>query len=223
MKKYLLFDWTGTLADEYLLDKTMCNEIESEISVKDGISYDQAQSKYLNFLKKNEDSWIWYNYPLHGKLFGIDWKKAHDLSLSTIKLISGVRSVLSQYQKSDFGIFLLTNAVREVIKLRIEYLKMDEYFDCIITSDMVKAPKADGKHLEMALKYAGNPADCYAIGDDLEQDIIPAKRVGIRTVQCQYGKTAYVHAKDYQAKLTVCQPDYVIHKFVDLLSVIPLI
>jgi FMN phosphatase YigB (HAD superfamily) len=222
LKKYLLFDWTGTLADEYSLDKTLCNKIENEIAEKERIPFKEAQEKYLDFLRANEDSWIWYDYPYHGKLFGIDWKIAHDLSIDQIKIIPGVKNVLSKYQRNGFGIFLLTNAVKEVITPRIEYLKMSEFFDCIITSDMVKAPKACGKHLQLALKEIGDPANCFSIGDDLEQDIVPAKRLGIRTIQCKYGKTAYVHAKDYQAKLLVSQPDFIIHEFADLLSIVPL-
>jgi len=223
LRKCLLFDWTGTLVNEYELDKEMCKNMELEISHKLGISFGEAERRYQKMLNEYGDSWEWYNYPLQGFLFGIDWKRAHLSALTKIKVIPSAIDVLSHFKEKGHIIYLLTNAVKEVVDIRIDYLKMNQFFDLIVTSDMVKSTKSSGKHLELALDILKIPvSQTFMIGDSLTQDILPAKKLGIVTVQCKFGDVAYYHTENHLETIKNPEkiPDHIIADICDLLAII---
>lgn len=223
MKGSLMFDWSGTVVDEHELDKYMCRNMELEIAKKLRITAEEAKRRYQDLLTKYKDSWAWYNYPLHGDVFRIEWRKAHALALPKIRTIPNAIDVLSRYRRKGYYICLLTNAVREVIDMRIDYLKMRVFFDRIITSDTVESTKSSGKHLDLALRSTEAPRrDIYVIGDSLTQDILPAKRLRLVTVQCKFGAAAYNHTKNHEnnAKTLKCIPDYIINRITELFSII---
>jgi FMN phosphatase YigB (HAD superfamily) len=217
-----MFDWTGTLVNEYYLDKKMCDNIEIEISKKRGISFNEAKRKYQNLLTEYGDSWEWYNYPLHGQLFGVDWRKVHSTVLPEIKLIPSACEVLSYFKKKGHFICMLTNAVKEVVEMRIDFLRMRHFFDLIVTSDMVESTKSTGKHLELALETLKiSNKQAFMIGDSLTQDIFPAKKLGVVTVQCKFGDATYYHTENHieNIKKSETIPDYIIDDLTELLSI----
>jgi putative hydrolase of the HAD superfamily len=223
MKKSLVFDWTGTLVDEYDLDGEMCRNMERQISRKSGVTMEEAHRRYEDLLRGFRNSWEWFNYPLHGDLLKIDWRRAHIRALPKIRIIPDVIDVLAYYRRKGYCICILTNAVKEVMDARVDFLRIRSYFDLIITSDVVKATKTEGKHLDLALKSIYTPAGgVYAIGDSLRQDILPAKRLGLTTIQCRFGDLVYYHTENHDdAKEDLaCTPDYVISSITSLLSII---
>jgi hypothetical protein len=98
MKGCLLFDWTGTLVNEFKLDKNICKKMELEISKKEKISRKNAKKKYKALLHKYENSWQWYDYTLHSKIFGIDWKSVQMSELSNLRIITDALEVLIHYK-----------------------------------------------------------------------------------------------------------------------------
>ena len=141
--------------------------------------------------------------------------------LSNLRIISNALKVLTHYKELDYHIFLLTNAVEPILNLRIKYLEMEKYFDLIITSDIVKSEKSTGKHIEKVLKFINVPkSNVYMIGDDIKQDIIPAKKLGIRAILCKFGKVAYSHTKNNNKESHLYDPDYTISNLKDLFNII---
>lgn len=223
MKGCLMLDWTGTLVDEHDLDEDMCRSMELEISKNLRITVEEAKRRYQDLLIKYGDSWEWYDYPLHGDIFKIDWKRAHASALPKIRIIPNTIDVLSYYKGEGYYICMLTNAVKEVIDIRINYLKMRSFFDLIITSDIVKSTKSSGKHLELALRSIDVPRrDVYMIGDSLTQDILPAKRFKLVTILCKFGAVAYNHTKNHNNdnESLAGTPDYIINSITELSSII---
>lgn len=218
-----MFDWSGTLVDEYELDKSICKNIEYEIAIKERISLKEANQKYTDLLKKYENSWEWYNYPLHGDIFDIDWKRAQTSELFKIKLIPNVVDIMAYYKDKGYYIFLITNAVRAVIEPRLDYLKIRKFFNLIITSDMVKSTKATGKHFEHALKHIDHSEiNAYMIGDSLSQDLFPAKRFGIITILCKFGDVTYSHTNNSNSNIESLAsfPDYTINSIKEILKIV---
>jgi len=218
-----MFDWTGTLVNEYKLDKNVCKKMEYEISKKEGIKPELARKKYLELLNSLEDRWEWYNYPLHAQILGIDWKPPQLSELSKLKIVPKAIDVLSHYRKKGHHIFLLTNAVKSVIDLRIDYLKLRKYFDLVVTTDMVESTKASGKHFEYALRYIDSSTKkIYMIGDSYTQDIFPAKRFGIIAIQCKFGKGTYFHTNNNNEVNgnPLVFPDFIIHNLEELFEII---
>jgi FMN phosphatase YigB (HAD superfamily) len=190
-----MFDWTGTLVDEHDVDEAVCKEMERELSRRSGITLNEAEKKYRILLKKFEHSWKWFDYPLHGRMLGIDWRAAQLTELTKIRLIPNAREVLEHFRNKDYFICLLTNAVSDVIEIRMNYLRMRPLFDMLVTSDLVRSAKASGKHIQFVLdsKKEFQRENFCMIGDDLVQDILPAKKHDIVSILCKFGDFTYYH------------------------------
>jgi len=217
---YLIFDWTGTLVNEFNLDKSICEDIAKYISKNEEIPLKNAEKKYLKLLNSFQNTWRWYSYPLHGVLLNFNWKEIQLIHLDKIKIIKNAIDVLNQFKEKGYRICLMTNAVKEVLDLRIDYLDMRKYFDSIITSDLVKAEKSTGAHLQYALDRLMIPKyQIYMIGDNIEQDILPASKIGIKTILCKFKKSAYSHTKNIIIKNHI-KPDYIIKNLDEILKIV---
>jgi len=223
--KAVIFDWTGTLADEYLLDKAVCNTMERYIAESRRVPLDEAKKIYQELLDEFVGTWKWYNYPLHGKILGINWKKAQLESLSNLKLMPNAKIVLESLRNRGYSIYLATNAAYEVIKLRVEYLGISKYFDTIVSSDIVKATKSEGKHLEYLLhNFNIDCSSSFFVGDHPVEDIQPAKKMGIKTILCKFGGW-YYHPSNNSKYLIeqhnrIVESDYVINNLIELVRII---
>jgi len=61
-------------------------------------------------------------------------------------------------------------------------------FDVIIISEEVRLWKPDARIFEMALSKAGcKPSEAVMVGDRIDNDVIPAKRLGMKTVRFKWG------------------------------------
>ena len=216
----LIFDWTGTLVNEFNLDKSICEEIEKFISKNEDIPLKNAEKKYLKLLNSFKKTWRWYSYPLHGNILNFNWKEIQLMHLDKIKIIENAIDILNQLKEKGYKIYLMTNAVKEVLDLRIDYLDMRKYFDLIITSDVVKSEKSTGTHLKYALDRLKIPENqIYMIGDNIEQDILPASKIGIKTILCKFRKSTYSHINNNKIKNDI-KPDYVIKNLAKILKIV---
>jgi HAD superfamily hydrolase (TIGR01549 family) len=174
MSKIIFWDWTGTLADEARLDEAVCRSLEEDIAVERNIPLTEAERLFNNHLKDIENSWQWHDYVQHGKDFGIDWKHSQ-----------------------EFLNVLVTNAVRDVVLLRAKHVGLIDMFEAVIASSDVKALKAEGKHFEYGLQHLdGEPHKSYSVGDNPVQDIQPAKKLGLKTIFCEFGeKLVHYHSE----------------------------
>ncbi|MBI2583474.1 MAG: HAD hydrolase-like protein [Candidatus Aenigmarchaeota archaeon] len=190
MKQKLVFwDWTGTLIDESRLDEAVCKSMEEEVAKKNNISFKDAEKRFRNHLKKLENTWEWHDYVLHGRILGVDWRNHQEKHLKELILLPYAKEILKYARESGCKNVLATNAVRAVILLRAGHAGLLDLFDAIVTSDDVKALKSEGKHFEYGLKNLnGDPESSFSIGDNPVQDILSAKRLGLRTIYCDFGQ-----------------------------------
>jgi len=64
----------------------------------------------------------------------------------------------------------------------------DRMFDVIIISDDVRLWKPDVRIFKMALGKAGcEPSEAVMVGDRIDNDVTPAKRLGMKTVRFKWG------------------------------------
>lgn len=191
--KILFWDWTGTLANEASLDRAICEEMEEAIARQRLIPLFEAKIIFQNYLKELEGRWEWHDYVRHGKQFHLPWEEIQKRHLDKLKLLPGAVEILWWVKEKGYLNVLATNAVRPVINLRLNYLRISSLFEAIITSDDVRALKADGRHFEQGLNlFEANPGRCFSIGDNPVQDIAPARRLGLRTIFCRLGDN-YTH------------------------------
>ncbi len=191
--KIIFWDWTGTLADEASLDRAICEEIEKAIARQRLIPLSEARKIFRNYLKQLEGKWEWHDYVRHGRKFHLPWEEIQKKHLHKLKLLPGALEILTWARDKGYLNVLATNAVRPVINLRLNYLKISSLFEALITSDDVQALKAEGRHFERGLKlFETSPSICFSVGDNPVQDIASARRLGLKTIFCCLGPN-YTH------------------------------
>lgn len=86
-----------------------------------------------------------------------------------------------------------------------------DYFEVVCSSAELGVSKPDPRIFEIALKKAGAaPERCFMIGDRLDNDIAPAKKLGMGTVWIRQGFGLYQTAPSPEY-----EPDYAVASFAE--------
>lgn len=223
MSKIIFWDWTGTLADEARLDEAVCRSLEKDIALKMNISQVDAGRLFNDHLKRIESSWGWHDYVQHGRDFGIDWRRSQEANLHKLTLVNFAREILAHAKEKGFLNILATNAVRDVVLLRTKHVEIIDRLDAIIASSDVKALKAEGKHFAYGLqRFDGDPNSSYSVGDNPIQDIEPAKKLGMKTIFCDFGKKLVHYHSEHISNNhgKVSRADYTIKSLREIMEII---
>jgi putative hydrolase of the HAD superfamily len=85
--------------------------------------------------------------------------------------------------KTRFQLHIITNGFEEIQHVKLEFSGLNNYFECLITSEQAGSKKPDAAIFNYALQQAGAIAEeSLMIGDDLDVDIIGAKIIGMDTI-----------------------------------------
>ena len=92
---------------------------------------------------------------------------------------------------------------------------LEQYFDAVILSSVCHIRKPDPEIYRMACRELGlEPEECVSVADNLNRDITGAKAAGV-------GANILFISQEKLAKKTITEenrPDYIIHKFADMLD-----
>lgn len=92
-----------------------------------------------------------------------------------------------EYLSVRYKLGIIANQA-EGISERLESFGIKKYFSLIISSWDYQVSKPDVKIFEIALEKAGcNPCESVMIGDRLDNDIYPAKSIGMKTIWIKQG------------------------------------
>lgn len=196
--KWIFFDLGATLVDESDVYKSRC-----EFAIKQ-LNIDPAE--FMN--KVYEEAGI-SPTPIRtaAKAYGVVLPK-WDNSLE--KLYKESYSVISDlHGKYKLGIIAnQTFGTQE----RIDNWGIGQYFDVVMASAEAGCAKPDPKIFTMALNKAGcEPSEAFMVGDRLDNDIIPAKKLGMKTVWVRQGYAIYQDIDDESKK-----PDHIVDSINEL-------
>ncbi len=97
------------------------------------------------------------------------------------RLFPDAIKVLRKLKNANKKIFLITNAYKPKVDYILENKKIGNFFDLVLVSHDVKQPKSTGKLFKIVLeRFNLNPNQLIVVGDKFEEDIIGAKKAGIR-------------------------------------------
>lgn len=101
-------------------------------------------------------------------------------------------------------------------KERLERIGLLKYIDLVIASAEEGVAKPDLRIFQIALERANcNPEESVMVGDRIDNDIIPANRIGITTVWIRQGFGGLAKPKN-----AVETPDYIINNLNELFEII---
>ena len=198
MIKYIFFDLGATLVDESDVYKSRCQFAIDQLSID--------PEEFMN--KVYEEAGI-SPTPIRtaAKAYGValpEW----DNSLE--KLYEAVPDVIKGlYGKYKLGIIANQSLGTQE---RIDKWGIGKYFDVVMASAEAGCAKPDLKIFKMALQKAKcEPNEAVMVGDRLDNDIVPAKELGMKTVWVRQGYAVYQSIDDERKR-----PDHIVDSIDEL-------
>ena len=197
--KWIFFDLGATLVDESDVYKSRCEFAIRQLNIE--------PAEFMNMIYEQAKI---SPTPIRtaAKAYGVtlpEW----DNSLE--KLYESVPDVLSVlHGKYKLGIIANQSLGTQE---RIDNWGIGKYFDVVMASAEAGCAKPDLKIFTAALNKAGcAPADAVMIGDRLDNDIIPAKKLGMKTVWVRQGYAIYQTINDDSNR-----PDHIVDSIDELI------
>ena len=202
-KKWLFFDVGSTLIDE---SECYNQRIRDAINGTD-ISFEQFNEKRIEFAKQNLKSDIeaikYYN------LVKTPWHKELEYPYPEAE------RVLEILGKRRYKIGIIANQSEGTAE-RLENWGLLKYIDIVISSAEEGIAKPDPEIFIRALNRAECKSDrAVMIGDRLDNDIYPAKKLGFSTIWVKQGFSSYQTPVN-EAYI----PDFTVEKLEDILNIL---
>lgn len=190
--KWIFFDIGSTLVDEHLVYEHIFLDIAKLTNKEYEDIYAQAVEIYKQNKKADIELSIKYN------LSKRKWYTEDEI------LYEGVERCL-EVLSTKYKIGIIANQSFGT-KNRLENWGILKYIDLVIASAEEGVAKPDAKIFEIALQRAKcNPNEAVMIGDRIDNDIIPAKNIGMHTIWMKQGFGAYwtITAEEEKAEFAV--------------------
>ena len=201
--KWILFDLGKTLYDETLSDR------ERVYKLIHNNNLDISVDEFIEQMKVEAKNYAESPFTAARKYYGIHANQEY--SCEKEMLFEGVSSVLERLSER-YHLGVLANQPASTL----DRLKRDgiyAYFDVCLLSDCVNMQKPDISFFEYALeKIQCNPQKVIMVGDRLDNDIMPAKKAGMKTVRIIQGLNAVQEPFD-----NTYIPDYEVYSLQELL------
>lgn len=203
MAEWLFFDVGTTLVDE---SEAYNHRIREVIEGTD-ITFEQFQEKRIFFAKQN----------LKGdleaiKYFGLEktpWHKEDEMPYPDAE------DVLQYLRSHGYKIGVIANQSLGTAD-RLEKWGLLKYIDVVAASAELGVAKPDRAIFDKAFAMAGCTAqEAVMIGDRLDNDIIPAKKLGMKTIWIRQGFAIYQNPRNTEE-----QPDYIVDSLAELKKIL---
>ena len=97
-------------------------------------------------------------------------------------IVEGAKEILD-YLRPNYRLHIITNGFEEIQEKKLRNANLRGYFDVVVNSEMAGVKKPNPKIFELALDIAEVTASqSLMIGDNLEADILGAKKLGFHTL-----------------------------------------
>lgn len=195
--KAILFDVDNTLIDFWKMKKECCNAaIEAMISAGLDMKKDAAlkllyelyeihgiesQRIFQQFTKKIYGK---ENYKLisHGVIAYRRMRESYMIPYSKVV------PTLIELKKRAYKLAIVSDAPIMEAWMRLASLKLDDFFDEIVTKADARKQKTSPAPFKVALRRLNlKPEETMMIGDRIARDVNTAKKLGIHTVYARYG------------------------------------
>lgn len=200
--KWIFFDIGSTLVDESTAYK---NRIKRTIANTD-ISYNKFYKRMVEISKRNQNA---YNMVLEEYgLTKAPWNSDDEFVYPEAE---NCLCELSEHYK--IGIIANQNLGSEE---RLEKLGLLKYIDLVIASAEEGVAKPDLRMFQIALDRANcKPEEALMVGDRIDNDIVPANKIGMKTIWIKQGFGKYC-----EPKTEIEQPDYTVESLNELISIL---
>ena len=178
----ILLDMDGTLLDLNFDLHFWLEYLPLVYANKHNITHQQSKDKIRPMLEAEQGKLHWYCLDYWQKIFELDIAKLKEDVSHLIQIHPFVLEFLAQAKQHDKRIYLVTNAHRKTVQLKMQVTNLESYFDDIITShdyNVAKEEQGFWQQLEQAINLDKQKSIFF---DDSISVLNSAKTFGIGTV-----------------------------------------
>ncbi|MCI8308128.1 MAG: HAD family hydrolase [Lachnospiraceae bacterium] len=171
---WLFFDMGSTLVDESIVYEARMKKV-AQLA---GVSYEYVYETAVKFYKENKQGVL-----ETVKLLNVEkpkWRFEDEI------LYSDTEECLKELSRK-YKIGVIANQLTGT-KGRLEKFGILKYMDLVISSADEGVSKPDKRIFEIALERSGcKPENAVMVGDRIDNDIVPAKQIGMKTIWVKQG------------------------------------
>lgn len=200
--EWIFFDVGSTIVDEHIAYEHRMREIADSAKTTYSSVYETAMAFYKQNKKGDLET---------AKLLGVELTKWHKED----EILYGDASKCLAVLSSRYKIGIIANQSLGT-KERLEQHGVLQYIDLVIASAEEGVAKPDKKIFEIALEKGNcKPDNAVMVGDRIDNDIIPAKLLGMHTIWIKQGFGQYWNITE-----DVEKADYVVHSLMDICNIL---
>ena len=199
--EWLFFDIGSTLIDEHMVYEYRFRKIAEEANT----DYGKVRESALKFYKQNQKGDL-----ETAKLLGVKLPKwDHEY-----EAVYGDTVRCLEYLSGKYKIGIIANQSLGS-EQRLERYSLMRYIDLVVASAEEGVSKPDKRIFEIALNKSGCKAEsAVMIGDRIDNDIVPAKLLGMHTVWVRQGFGQYWCIKEDTE-----EPEYTVNSLSELCGI----
>ena len=199
----ILFDLDNTLVDFRLMKEQACRAavkgmVNAGLTMREDEAYARLMDTYFKVGIESDSAFTKFLEDIgqfDHKLLAAAINEYLNTKLGFVKPYPHVKSVLRKLQRKGIALAVVTDAPKTKAYQRLLLMKIESYFKFVAGFEDTSMPKQTGLPLIKALELLKNElpelvnSDVLMIGDSIERDLLPAKRLGLKTALCKYGHT----------------------------------
>lgn len=200
--KWLFFDIGSTLINE---EKAYQDRIEQAIA-ETNLTYDTFYQRML----------VLFQEGLKGDLIALqEYSLERPKWKSELEILYPDAKIVLETLHNRYKIGVIANQLPNLEK-RLENFGIRQWIDLIISSADCGFSKPSSKIFQLALQKAScSASSATMIGDRLDNDIAPAKALGMKTIWIKQGFSAYSPIQSPSE-----EPDFTVNSLSDLLKIL---
>ncbi|QUH26540.1 HAD-IIIA family hydrolase [Serpentinicella alkaliphila] len=206
MKKYIIFDFDGTLADSENIVISVCNQMAAKHNFSKIKKEDIEYLRGLSLMDKCK----FLNVPAYKLPFwAVDFYGLFRAALDSLRLFDGIKELLEELNNKGYNLAIISSNSEDIIR---EFLKKNEinYFNKIYcSSNLLGKDKVIRSFLK---KYNIKNSDAIYVGDEL-RDIVASKKNDLKVIWVDWGFDK-IDVVKYE------KPDFIVSSPKDILDVI---
>jgi putative hydrolase of the HAD superfamily len=219
---FVFFDMDNTLFDFVAAKHVACREILSFIAKEEENAAEDPSILFGYFLRGIhgfENCENIRDYMLERRLFTPQkYTRCCEIyereKLQNLELYPGVKDTLNKLKKQSLRLAVITDADSFHALARLARVELLDSFETLVAADMTGTKKPDPAHFLFALQALGaRPEESLLVGDSIRRDIVPARKLGLKTAYASYGDWRPAEEMD------LCF-DFRLNTFTDLLDYI---
>lgn len=176
----VLLDMDGTLLDLHFDNYFWLEHVPQRYAEIHNVHRDQAEEKLLQQFEEHQGSLNWYCLDYWSETLQLDIPELKREIQHKIQFRPQVTDFLAQLQRSNKRTWIVTNAHRESINLKLKKTALDQWVDQVLCSHDYQLPKENPEFWNQLHRHQPFDKESTLLIDDSLPVLRSAKQHGIR-------------------------------------------